>query len=256
MRLHIDAKSPGSWCPPDLSVPGAILDAMAYQIAQDLDELARSQGGVVSRRQALDSGLSRSAITRRLKYRKWRQFYRGVYVTFTGPVTRETQLWAAVLYAGRGARLSHETAAELDGLTDRRTRLIHVTIPAERRVRPTRDLVVHISASAEVRRFPRGVIPHTVVEETVLDLVHGAREFDEACGWVTAAFSKGLTTEGLMRATMRGRKRLRGRRHLEDVVTAAAEHTRRRDRARDNAATARGGSSLQHDWRDVTRRSA
>jgi hypothetical protein len=286
---------------------------MAYHIAQDLDELARAQGGVVTRQQALDSGLSRSAITRRLKYRKWRQFYRGVYVTFTGPMTREAQLWAAVLYAGRGARLSHETAAGLHGLTDRRTRLIHVTIPADRRLRRTRNLVVHISASAEVRRFPRGVIPHTLVEETVLDLVHSALEFNDACGWVTAAFAKGLTTQGLMRATMEMRKRLRWRHHLDEMVTAAAggthsvlefrydrhverahglpaarrqvpftkpngrrgfrdryyaeyglvveldgklahpEHTRRRDKTRDNAATADGGSTLRYDWQDVTR---
>lgn len=286
---------------------------MANQIAQDLDELARSQGGVITRGQALGSGLTRSAISRRLDCRKWRQIHRGVYVTFTGPMTRETQLWAAVLYAGRGARLSHETAAELHGLTDRRTRLIHVTIPADRRLRRTRNLVVHISSSAEVRRFPPGVIPHTLVEETVLDLVHSTSEFDDACGWVTAAFAKGLTTRGLMRATMQTRKRLRWRRRLGEMVTAAAggthsvlefrydrdverahglpaarrqvpftkpdgrrgfrdryydgyglvveldgklahpEHTRRRDKTRDNAATAGGGSTMRYDWQDVTR---
>lgn len=286
---------------------------MVNQITQDLDELARFQGGVVTRRQALDSGLSASAITRRLKYRKWRQVYRGVYVTFTGPVNRETQLWAAVLYAGRGARLSHETAAELHGLTDRRTRLIHVTIPADRRVTRTSNVVIHISATADVWRFPRGIVPHTLVEETVLDLVHASREFDDACGWVSVAFGKGLTTQGLMSATMNRRKRLRWRPHLDEMVSAAAGgthsvleyrydrhverahglpaarrqvpftkpngrrgfrdryyaeyglvveldgklahpgHTRRRDRTRDNAATAGGGSTLRYDWQDVTR---
>ncbi len=286
---------------------------MKYQIRPDLDDLARLQGGVVTRRQALDSGLSAGAITTRLKYRKWRQLYRGVYVTSTGPVSRETHLWAAVLYAGRGARLSHHTAAELHGLSERRTPLIHVTIPADRRVRRTRNVVIHISASAEVWRFPRGVIPHTLVEETVLDLVHAECEFDDACAWITAAFGKGLTTEGLMRATMKGRKRLRWRPHLDEIVTAAAggthsvleyrydrdverahglpaarrqvpftnpngrrgfrdryyadygivveldgklahpEHARWRDRARDNAATAAGGSTLRYDWNDVTR---
>jgi hypothetical protein len=299
---------------PDLSVPGTILDAMRHQIPPDLHDLARLQGGVVSRRQALNSGLSTGAITTRLKYGKWRQIYWGVYVTFTGPVSREAQLWAAVLYAGRGARLSHDTAAELHGLTGRRTPLIHVTIPATRRVRPTRSIVIHISASTDEPPFPRGVIPRTLVEETILDLAHAARELDDACGWVTAAFGKRVTAEGPLRATMNSRKRLRWRRELDEIVTAAAggahsvleyrydrdverahglpaagrqvpftkpggrsgfrdryyakygivveldgrlahpEEARGRDRARDNAATARGGSTLRYDWNDVTHR--
>lgn len=195
---------------------------MSYQIPPDLRELARFQGGVVTRQQALNSGLSTGAITSRLKYRKWRQIYWGVYVTFTGPVSREVQLWAAVLYAGRGARLSHDAAAELHGLIGQRTPLIHVTVPATRRVRPARNIVIHISASADVPRFPRGVIPHTTVEETILDLAHAAREFDDACGWVTAAFGKRLTAEGPLRAAMKSRKRLRWRRKLDELVSAAA----------------------------------
>jgi hypothetical protein len=210
---------------PDLSVPSAILDAMKYQIPPDLNHLARFQAGVVSRRQALNAGLSTGAITSRLKYRKWQQIYWGVYVTFTGPVSREAQLWAAVLYAGRGARLSHETAAELHGLAVPRTPLIHVTVPATRRVRPTRNIVIHISARTDDPLFPPGVIPRTLVEETITDLVHAARELDDACGWITAAFRNGLTDEGTLRATMKTRKKLRWRSRLDDIVTAAAGGT-------------------------------
>ena len=287
---------------------------MGSQIPPGLRELASLQGGIVTRRQALGAGLSAGAITSRLKYQKWVRVYWGVYATFTGPQHREAQLWAAVLYAGRGARLSHETAAELHGLTDQRTPLIHVTIPASRRVRPVRNIVVHISPRRG-DRWPRGVVPHTSVEETILDLVHAAREFDDACGWVTAAFGRRLTAEGPLRATMNTRKRLRWRRQLDEIVTAAAggahsvlefrydrdverahalplanhqvrftkpdgtrgfrdryyadyglvveldgklahpEDTRWSDRARDNQATAHGGSTLRYGWEDVTRRS-
>jgi hypothetical protein len=210
---------------PELSVLRTIIDGMKYQTPPDLRDLARLQGGVVSRRQALDSGLSAGAITSRLKYGKWRQIYWGVYVTFTGPVSREVELWGAVLYAGRGARLSHDTAAELHGLTHPGSPLIHVTVPATRRVRPTRNIVIHISATADEPRFPRGIIPHTLVEDTILDLAHAAGELDEACGWVTAAFNKRLTAEGPLRAAMKARKRLRWRPQLDDIVTAAAGGT-------------------------------
>jgi hypothetical protein len=101
-------------------------------------------------------------------------------VTFTGPVTRETQLWAAVLYAGQGAQRSHETAAEIHHLADRRSPMIHVTIPATRRVIPPSGMVIHRSSYVDPNwRFPRGVPPHTFVEETIVDLVDAAANLDD-----------------------------------------------------------------------------
>jgi len=86
-------------------------------------------------------------------------------------------------------------------------------------------MAIHISASTDELPFPPGVIPRTLVEETILDLVHAASEFDDACGWVTAAFGKRLTTEGILSASMKRRKRLRWRRELNEIVTAAAGGT-------------------------------
>ena len=177
---------------------------------------------MVTRKQALAAGLSTGAIASKLKYVRWRQLYRGVYATFTGPVSREARLWAAVLYAGKGAELSHETAAELLGLVDRPALPIHVTVPASRRVRPAPGLVIHLSARARNVWFPRGVLPHTFVEDTVLDLVHAAGSFDDVCGWVTRAFGRRLTSEGPLLATMSQRKKLRWRPELEGLVRAAA----------------------------------
>jgi hypothetical protein len=69
---------------------------------------------------------------------------------------RAALLWAAVLKAGPGAALSHETAAELHGLTCKPAPLIHVTVPAGRRVEPVPGLIVHRSARiAEARRRAR-----------------------------------------------------------------------------------------------------
>src|ERR1700677_4180797 len=120
---------------------------MSNGIPAVLREQARWQAGVITREQALLSGLSRSAITSKLQQGRWLQVHRGVYATFTGSMDREAQLWACVLYAGPGARLSHETAAELIRLTDRRSPLIHVTISARRRVVPPAGLIIHRSIS-------------------------------------------------------------------------------------------------------------
>jgi hypothetical protein len=186
-------------------------------------DLANDQGGVVSRQQALMSGMSSGAIAAKIKSGRWRLLQRGVYVTFTGPVTRNQQLWAAVLYAGRGARLSHQSAAEVIGLTDRKWPQIDVSIPPERRVRPVRGVSIHGSSSnGQIWRPPPGVPPHTSEEDTVLDLVHAATELDDAVGWVTRAFSKGLTSEGHLRRAMVTRRQLRWRRELDQVIAAAA----------------------------------
>lgn len=196
---------------------------MTSELPRRLRELAGNQAGVISRQQALTSGMSAGAITARIRFGRWRAIRRAVYITFAGPATREAQLWAAVLYAGRGARLSHETAAEIIGLTDRKWPTIHVSIPSERRVTPIEGVIIHTSShNGIIWRPPPGVPPHTSEEDTVLDLVHAAANLDDVLGWVTRALAKPLTSEPLLRRAMVERKQLRWRRELDEIITAAA----------------------------------
>jgi hypothetical protein len=193
---------------------------MSGEIPPSLSEIVRWQGGVVGRQQALGAGLSAGAVASKIRYGRWQQVYHGVYATFTGPLSREARLWAAVLYAGKGARLSHETAAELHGLIDRPAALIHLTVPASRRVRPAYGLVIHISARLDEQScFPRGVLPRTHIEATILDLVDAAGGMDAARGWVARAYRRGLTSEERLRAAMRDRRRLRWRHQLGSLAT-------------------------------------
>jgi hypothetical protein len=208
---------------PGLSVAPDILGGMRAEIPPSLVEKAAFQAGVINRQQALRYGMSRNAVTSKVRHGSWRQLYLGVYATFTGPVGREARLWAAVLYAGEGAQLSHETAAEVNGLTERRSTLIHVTVPIGRRVRQLRGMKIHLSSHIDpTARFPRGVLPHTLVEETIVDLVNAADCLDDACGWITTAFGRRLTGEGPLRKTLSTRKKLRWRGQLDEFITAAA----------------------------------
>jgi hypothetical protein len=196
---------------------------MSNEIPAVLWEQARWQAGVITREQALLSGLSRSAIASKLEHGRWLQVYRGVYTTFTGSMNREARLWAVVLYAGPGARLSYGTAAELIRLTDRRSSLIHVTIPAGRRVAPQRGVIIHRSISpGENWRFPRGVPPYTLADETVIDLVHAADDLNDVIACVTGAFARKLTSEDRLRREAAARKKLRWRADLEEIIPAAA----------------------------------
>lgn len=66
------------------------------------------------------------AIRSRLDSGRWQALFRSTYATFSGPVPRDCLLWAAVPHAGDGAAASHESAAELVGLTDQPSDLVHL----------------------------------------------------------------------------------------------------------------------------------
>lgn len=209
-----------------MSELGVILGGMSSDVLPRLLDLARLQAGVVSRRQAIGVGMTTSAVTSKVAHGRWRNLHPGVYATFTGPASRNARLWAAVLHAGTGAHLSHETAAELLRLTDEPCLLIHLTIPAERHIAPREGIVIHRSSHlVQGWRFARGVPPHTLVEETILDLLDGAAHFDDAVGWITRAFQRNLTNEGNLRRAMGARKRLRWRARLDEVIPMAASGT-------------------------------
>ncbi len=205
-----------------MSVPACML----WVVDMPFDLALRYHAGIVTRVQARGSGLSDRAIVHRVATGRWQRIHPGVYATFSGPVSRQAQLWAAVLYAGAGAVLSHETAAELQRLLDRPAPLIHLTIPAARRVAPQEGLKIHTSRHVPAyQRFPPGVLPQTLAEDTILDLIDQAETVDEVCALISRAFGRRLTSEGTLRAVMRPRKRLRWRSDVDALVTEAARGT-------------------------------
>jgi predicted transcriptional regulator of viral defense system len=195
---------------------------MGYDIPAPVDEIARWQAGAISRRQLLAAGISDQIILERLRRQRWQQLYRGVYAVFSGPAPRDTWLWAAVLRAGDGAVLSHKTAAELHGLIDTPAESIYVTVPSARRVRNS-GIVIRISGRVQEATQPGREPPRTTLEETVLDLAQLARTLDDACGWITRACGKRLTTEQKLRTALAMRKKMRWRTELDDVLAAAGD---------------------------------
>ncbi|MGH3248544.1 MAG: type IV toxin-antitoxin system AbiEi family antitoxin domain-containing protein [Trebonia sp.] len=196
---------------------------MARPIPSTLRQLAKIQGGMVSRRQVIRSGMSEKSVDWLIAKGAWQRVHWGVYATFTGPLSRNAQLWAALLHGGPGARLSHETAAELLGLTDRLAPSIHLKIPAGRHIARAEGLVAHRSNRPDPGwRHPLGVPRHTLVEETIFDLVDAADYLDTAIGWVTMAFGRHLTSERSLRDEAAARKKLRWRKQIDDVITASA----------------------------------
>ncbi len=205
-----------------MSVGGVTLCDMQGEMPFTLRYLVGRQSGVVSRSQALRNGLSEGMIKFRISSGRWQQLYPGVYVTFSGGPGRGAQLWAAVLSAGPGAMLSHETAAELQRLTDKPAAMIHLTVPIQRRVKAAEGVSLHRSGRTVEALQRNSNPPRTRVEETVLDLTQTAATFDDVCGWVTRAIARELTDEGRLRAAMDLRTKLRWRTDLHELIAAAA----------------------------------
>jgi very-short-patch-repair endonuclease len=194
------------------------------QEPQTYREVLADQAGVISRIQCVDLGLSTDTVENQLRYGRWRQLQRGVYATFTGEPARASQLWATLLRAGPGATFSHQTAAELHGLTDKPSPLIHITVPTDRnptRYRRLPGIVIHRSAALVRTRHPMMSPPRTRVEDTVLDLIEAVDSFEEKYGWICHAVGRRLTTAKRIRTALDARPKFPGRRQIEQALADA-----------------------------------
>ena len=104
---------------------------MPTEMPSQSGELLAIQGRAVSRRQGAEAGINPRAMRRRVTCGRWQRLQRGVYAAYSGEPARETMLWAALLRAGPGAVLSHQTAAERHGLIDGASSLITITVPRQ-----------------------------------------------------------------------------------------------------------------------------
>ena len=183
--------------------------------------LIADQGGVISRAQGAEFGLAGEEMRNRVRFADWQRIQRGVYATFSGKVTREAQLWAALLRAGPEAVLSHQTAAELYGLLKQPSPMIHLTVPAT--TNPARKgripgVVVHRSRIIEVTRHPVLSPPRTRIEHAVLDLIEEMADPADRYDLICRAIGSRLTTAGRLGEALDQRSRFRERREAESAL--------------------------------------
>jgi|SRR6185437_420214 len=124
---------------------GDILPFMAEPLP--LQQLIRRQDSVVSRAQALHAGLSRHAISYRLRGGgPWRLLLPGVYLTLPGAPTQAQRETAAVLYAGPRSVITGAAALrfyEFRLLPAQAGTVVDVLIPAPSRRTSTGCVRVH-----------------------------------------------------------------------------------------------------------------
>jgi len=141
-----------------------------------LRALIARQDCVVSRAQALAGGLTRNALSHRLRPGgPWRPMLPGVYLTVTGTPTPVQKEMAAILYGGPRTVITGAAALRHHGMPAPDSEMIDVLIPAARK----RQNVSYVAAH-RTTQMPKMVIgpPHR-------DYALPARAAADAARWLT-----------------------------------------------------------------------
>lgn len=164
-------------------------------------ELIAAQSKAIARRQGSVASIDPQTMRNWIRSGRWQQLQRGVYATFSGEPTRETVLWGALLRAGPGAVLSHQTAAERHGLVDEPSPLITITVPVSRH-----------PAQAKIQ----GIVIHR--SDAIV-----RTSFDDAYAWICRAIGRRRTTADRIRVAMDARKKMRWRDEIAAALGSADE---------------------------------
>ena len=189
-----------------------------------MGECAGRQWGRVKRSQLKGLGLSDATIGDWVHQGYLHPRLPGVYAVGHAAASTEAAFAEALLYAGPGAMLSHQTAAWWLGLLDDEPRQTHVSTPHERD--PQSGIVIH--ERRKCARIWHRHLPTTTVPQTFLDLAA-----TEPLRTVRRALARadyaGILDVGAVEAALgRGRRGSKKLRAALDEHRPALAHTKSR----------------------------
>jgi hypothetical protein len=171
-----------------------------------VNSIVREQFGVLGRSQALDCGLSRSAIDHRARQDgQWRRLLPGIYATTTGDVTPDQRAMAALLHAGSHSVITGATAVRRHRLRCPGLNEVDVLVPADvRRQSASFVRVIHTSRMPE-QYFSTGQIRFAPLPRAVADATRGMTRLSDARAVVAEAVQHGrCSVEALIRELNEG----------------------------------------------------
>ncbi|MFL5822254.1 MAG: type IV toxin-antitoxin system AbiEi family antitoxin [Solirubrobacteraceae bacterium] len=165
-----------------------------------LARLAERQFGRVRRGQLQEIGLSNATVAAWREDGYLHRVLPHVYAVGSRAQTTESDLAAALLYAGPGAALSHATAAWWLGLIEKRPYRTQVTTP--RKCRSLRGIRVYDRRHRT--RINHNRLPTTSVPQTLLDLAATAPLHTLRRALANAEYQEVLNLEAVEQALSRG----------------------------------------------------
>jgi very-short-patch-repair endonuclease len=135
-------------------------------------EIAARQHGVIAVRQLRDAGLDKHRVRHRVRTGRLHPIHRGVYAVGHEHFSQESRWMAAVLAGGKGAVVSHRSAASLWGLLpDPTASRVEISVPGDGGRSRRAGILVHRRSSLRPGCITcRRGIPVTTPARTLADL--------------------------------------------------------------------------------------
>jgi hypothetical protein len=190
-----------------------------------LDQLLHSQGDLVTRRQALDCGMSEGELRHRLRPEgPWIVVLPGIYLAHNGLLAVGQREIAALLYAGSGSVISGRAALVRQGVRIPQSDQVSVLVPHDRRLQSASFVEVH-----RTKRLPEQVrrtdgLRWAPVARAVADATRGQTDLRAVRAIVASTVQQGKCTVAQLIAELEaGPRKGSGalRAALEDVIAGA-----------------------------------
>jgi len=165
---------------------------------QALYDVAASQEGLFTTRQAAAAGYSDPLLAHHQKAGRITRIRRGIYRLVHFPAGEHEELVAAWLWTESTAVISHQSALSLHGLSDSLPAQIQLTLPTtwrQRRLRVPKGLVLHFADVGAKEHTWIGSVPATSVRRTLDDCAHSGLTPDLLRQAARQALTRGLVTK-------------------------------------------------------------
>lgn len=168
---------------------------MSIKSVYDQDQLARligEQFGVISRSQALETGLSQGAISRLIQPGgRWQKIVPGVYATTTGTVDVDQRAMAALLHAGSVSVITGAAAVRRHRLRCAGLNEVDVLVPLGVRVQSTQFVRVIHTSRMPAGIYQTGQIRFAPLARAVADAARGMTRPSDVRAVVAEAIQRG-----------------------------------------------------------------
>lgn len=169
---------------------------------QALYDVASSQEGLFTTRQAASAGYSPPLLAHHQKAGRITRVRRGIYRLIHFPPGEHEELVAAWLWTESKGVISHQSALSIQGLSDVLPAQIHITLPPgwrQRRVRVPEGMVLHFAEVPPRERSWVDAVPVTSISRTLNDCALAGFSPDLLRQAAKQALSRGLVTRAQLR---------------------------------------------------------
>jgi predicted transcriptional regulator of viral defense system len=159
-----------------------------------LFEVAESQAGYFTSADAKKLGYDYPHQHFHVSQGNWIRVDHGIYRLKKFPSAKHEDMMRWWLWSRRKAVLSHDTAAAIYDLGDLLPSKIHLTVPANFRKKPVKNVVLHKAKLTDAEIDKRDDLPVTSPLRTILDLARSHLDDERLSAVTKDAIQKGLVS--------------------------------------------------------------